>query len=257
MADGDLNPLGRFSDRVRDYVLYRPGYPASLLAFLRERAGLGEGSAVADVGAGTGIFTRLLLQAGARVFAVEPNDGMRAAAEAASRGSPLFVSVKGTAEATGLAAASVSLVTCAQAFHWFDPARTGREFRRVLVPGGACALIWNTAVRRGEFAEGYEEIKAHFGTDFARIRHENIDAPERFGPFFGAGGWQRHAFANSQDLDWEGLKGRLMSSSYAPPAGHPGHDPMIAALRSLYERCQREGSVRMEYETELYFGRLT
>ncbi len=257
MAEADLNPLGRFTDRVRDYVLYRPGYPASLMDFLRKEAGLGEGTAVADVGAGTGIFTRLLLQAGARVFAVEPNDGMRAAAEAEFRGDPRFVSLKGTAEATGVAEASVALVTCAQAFHWFDPVNTGREFRRILAPGGHCALIWNTSVRRGDFAEGYEEIKARFGTDFERIRHENIDAPERFGPFFGPGGWTRHVFANFQVLDWESLKGRLMSSSYAPPPGHPGHDPMIAALRTLYEHCQREGSVRMEYETELYFGRLT
>jgi SAM-dependent methyltransferase len=257
MSEANLNPLGRFSDRVRDYVLYRPTYPDGLMAFLRQEAGLGEDTAVADVGAGTGIFTRLLLQAGARVFAVEPNDGMRAAAEAEFHGHPRFVSLKGTAEATGVAAASVSLVTCAQAFHWFDPIKTRREFLRILAPGGACALIWNTSVRRGDFAEGYEEIKARFGTDFEQIRHENIDAAGRFGPFFGAGGWKRQVFANFQVLDWESLKGRLMSSSYAPPPGHPGHEPMIAALRALYERCQRDGSVRMEYDTDLYFGRLT
>jgi SAM-dependent methyltransferase len=256
MTHGDLNPLGRFSDRVRDYVRYRPGYPARLGEFLQEKAGLGEGSPVADVGSGTGIFTRLLLQAGAQVRAVEPNDEMRAAAETEFRGIPGFTSVKGTAEATGLPDASVVLVTCAQAFHWFDPARTRHEFRRILLPAGQCALIWNTAIRRSEFAEGYEEIKAKFGTDFQRIRHENIKAPERFGPFFGAGGWHRHVFDNFQVLDWEGLQGRLRSSSYAPAPGHPGHAPMIAALRELFERCERSGSIRMEYETELYLGRL-
>ena len=257
MGKGDLNPLGRFSDRVGDYVRYRPSYPAGLIELLRERAGLGAGAAVADVGAGTGIFSRLLLQAGARVFAVEPNDGMRAAAEAELGGEPRFASLKGTSEATGLAAASVDLITCAQAFHWFEPVATGREFRRILAPGGHCALIWNTAVRGGEFAEGYEEIKARFGTDFQQIRHENIKAPERFGPFFGPGGWKRHAFANDQVLDWTGLRGRLLSSSYAPAPGQPGHEPMLAALRALFDRCQQAGSVRMEYETELYLGRLT
>jgi SAM-dependent methyltransferase len=257
MAKGDLNPLGRFSSRVGDYVRYRPSYPASLIDFLKEHAGLGPDSAVADVGSGTGIFTRLLLQAGAKVSAVEPNDEMRAAAEAEFFPNGRFTSVTGTAEATGLPAAGVSLVTCAQAFHWFDPMPTRHEFRRILVPAGRCALIWNTAVRRGEFAEGYEEIKAAFGTDFKEIRHENIKASERFAAFFGPGGWKRHVFENFQVLEWEGLRGRLMSSSYAPPLGHPGHEPMLAALRALFDRSQRSGSVRMEYETELYLGRFT
>jgi SAM-dependent methyltransferase len=256
MALDDLNPLSRFSSRVGDYVRYRPSYPGRLIEFLQDQAGLDSGAPVADVGAGTGIFTRLLLETGAQVWSVEPNDAMRAAAEAEFQGRPGFVSLKGTAEATGLADASVRLVTCAQAFHWFDPAGARREFRRILVPEGQCALIWNTAVRHGEFAEGYEDLKAKFGTDFQQIRHENIKAPERFGPFFGAGGWKRHVFDNFQVLDWEGLQGRLMSSSYAPPSGHPGHAPMLAALRALFERCQRSGAVKMVYETELYLGRL-
>jgi len=257
MAKSDFNSLGRFSSRVGDYVRYRPSYPAALADFLKERASLGPGVVVADVGSGTGIFTRLLLQAGAEVFAVEPNDDMRAAAEAEFGAELRFTSVKGTAEVTGLKDASVALATCAQAFHWFDPVKTRHEFRRILVPDGWCALVWNTAVRRGEFAEGYEEIKGSFGTDFQEIRHENIKASERFGAFFGPGGWKRHVFENFQVLDWDGLKGRLMSSSYAPAAGQPGHEPMIAALRALFERCQRGGTVRMEYETELYLGRFS
>src|ERR1017187_8835274 len=145
----DLDPLRRFSDRVEDYVRYRPGYPAGLIRALRSKAGLAQTSVVADVGSGTGIFTRLLLDEGARVFAVEPNDTMRGAAEAELRSRANFVSVKGTAEATGLEDHSVSLVTCAQAFHWFDPAGTRREFRRILAAGGWCALIWNTAIAGG------------------------------------------------------------------------------------------------------------
>ncbi len=254
MGGSQLNPLGRFSDRVADYVRYRPSYPAGLIEALRERARLGPGSAVADVGSGTGIFTRLLLGVAGRVFAVEPNAAMRAAAEAALAAEPGFISVAGTAEATGLATRAVDLVTCAQAFHWFDPVATRREFQRILAPAGACALIWNTAVQTGAFAEGYEDIKRRFGTDFGAVRHEHLTSEARFGPFFGPAGWERQAFGHAQTLDWPGLQGRLLSSSYAPPSGHPGHAPMLAALRQLFDRSQADGVVRMEYTTELFFG---
>jgi SAM-dependent methyltransferase len=257
MAGSGLNPLGRFSDRVADYVRYRPTYPAALRETLRDRAGLGPASAVADVGSGTGIFTRLLLGVAGRVFAVEPNAAMRAAAEAELGVLPGFTSIAGSAEATGLPDQSVGLVTCAQAFHWFDPIATRREFQRILAPAGGCALIWNTAVRTGAFAQGYEEIKERFGTDFGAVRHEHLTSEERFGPFFGPAGWERLAFANAQVLDWPGLRGRLLSSSYAPAAGQPGHGPMLAALRELFDRCQEDGAIRMEYTTELFFGRFS
>jgi len=253
---GDLNPLRRFSDRVEDYVRYRPGYPAGVIRALCARAGLAETKAVADVGSGTGIFTGLLLGTGARVFAVEPNDAMRHAAETEFRARPNFMSVKGTAEATGLEDHSVSLVTCAQAFHWFDPALARLEFRRILVPDGWCALIWNTAIVGGsDFAVGYERIKEEFGTDFQRVRHENIEKTGRFGAFFGAGGWERQIFENSQTLDFVGLKGRLLSSSYAPKEGHARYGEMMAALRELFDRCRSGGVVRMDYKTELFLGR--
>ena len=105
------------------------------------------------------------------------------------------------------------------------------------------------------FGLGYEKIKNEFGTDFDRIRHEAIDKRERFGAFFGHGDWERRGFENFQDLDYPGLKGRLLSSTYAPPASDPHHEPMLAALQALFDRCQRAGVIRMEYETELYLGK--
>jgi SAM-dependent methyltransferase len=254
----DPNPLGRFSDRVDDYVRHRPSYPAGVIGLLRERTGLTGASFVADVGSGTGIFTRLLLDTGARVSAVEPNDAMRAAADAAFRGRANFTSVKGTAEATGLGDHSVALVTCAQAFHWFDAARARREFSRILVPEGWCALIWNTPLAAGtDFAAGYEGIKEEFGTDFKRVRHENIEKTARFDAFFGAAAWKRECIENSQTLDLEGLKGRLLSSSYAPNAGHPRHGAMMTALDDLFRRCEKGGVVRMDYTTEVFLGQLS
>ena len=228
-----------------------------MVEFLGAKAGLARGRAVADVGSGTGIFTRLLVATGAKVYAVEPNDAMRAAAESELGSSANFISVKGTAEATGLADQAVSLVTCAQAFHWLDPVRTRRESGRILVPGGWCAVIWNTAILgEDEFARGYEKIKNDFGTDFNRVRHEQIEKTGRFDAFFGAGRWQRHSFDNFQTLDFTGLKGRVLSSSYMPKETHPTYPAMIAALQELFDRCQKGGVVRMDYETELFLGQL-
>jgi SAM-dependent methyltransferase len=224
---------------------------------MRARMGLSSASTVADVGSGTGIFTGLLLGTGANVFAVEPNDAMRAAAEATFRGRANFTSVTGSAEATSLGSASVSLITCAQAFHWFDVAPTRREFGRILAPRGYCALIWNTAaVEKTEFAVGYETIKEEFGTDFKRVRHETLEKTGRFDALFGKGRWMKECFENFQTLDLGGLKGRLLSSSYAPKEGHPSFAPMISSLESLYDRCQRDGLVRMDYSTEVFYGHL-
>ncbi|HZZ18474.1 MAG TPA: class I SAM-dependent methyltransferase [Opitutaceae bacterium] len=255
--DPKIDPLKRFSDRVGDYVKYRPSYPAPLMEFLQASAGLGPQATVADVGSGTGIFTGLLLGTGARVIAVEPNDAMREAAEYAFRDRPGFQSMKGTAEATGLADASVSLITCAQAFHWFRPDETRAEFRRILRPSALCALVWNTSVAdKSDFALGYEKVKMEHGTDFKQVRHEVMPKESRADGFFGRGNWKRHVFENHQLLDLEGLKGRLLSSSYAPQKGRPGHLPMITALEDLFVRTQRDGFVRMDYVTELFLGRL-
>ncbi|MGD1029629.1 MAG: class I SAM-dependent methyltransferase [Opitutaceae bacterium] len=255
MPKADLNPLGRFSDRVEDYVRYRPSYPLSLVDFLRRNAGLEAGASVADVGSGTGILTRLLLDAGARVHAVEPNDAMRRAAESEFGDRSGFVSVNGTAEKTGLPSAVVSLITCAQAFHWFEPGETRVEFARILRPGGRCAIIWNnSAAHDSAFASGYEAIRSRFRTDSGRVHHENIRAMEEFDAFFGRGNWQRHSFGNFQVLDRIGLRGRMLSASYAPKPGHPAYESMIAALDELFERCQSNGTVRMDYNTELFLG---
>jgi len=255
--DAGPDPRQRFSDRVGDYVRYRPGYPPAAMDWVARRAGLGAGSPVADIGSGTGIFTGLLLAIGATVFAVEPNDAMRAAAEAALGDRPNFRSIPGSAEETGLPAHSVGLVTCAQAFHWFDVPRTRLEFTRILRPGGWCALIWNSArIGASAFAQGYEAIKETYGIDFQQIRHEGRVRDERCDQLYGAGRWELHSFDSAQPLDLAGLKGRLRSSSYAPKEGHASHAPMMEALSRLFEATQVEGKVTMSYSTNVYLGQL-
>lgn len=249
-------PTKRFSDRVADYVRYRPSYPAEVIDTLRREAGLGPSSRVADIGSGTGIFSALLLPHCERVHGVEPNDAMRAAAEDRFAGDPRFVSVPATAETTTLPDASVDLVTAAQAFHWFDAAACRREFARILKPNGAIALVWNEReASTTPFLAGYEALIRRHATDYAQVNHVNTDA-SKVAAFFAPAGFTMAHFPSEQRCDFDGLKGRLLSSSYAPKAGHPSHEPMLAELRTLFDEYATDGRVTLLYSTNLYFGRL-
>lgn len=248
-----LDSTQRFSSRVDNYVKYRPSYPSEVIDLLRERCGLGRGSAVADLGAGTGILSALLLDAGAQVFAVEPNRGMRGAAEKLLAGRSGFVSVAGTAEASTLEAHSVELVVAGQAFHWFDPGRARREALRILAAGGWAALIWNERPEEPTpFLTDYEALLRRHAPEYERV--QSLRAQQQgIGEFFG-GAPQQAVFANRQILDLEGLQGRLMSSSYAPEPGEPQHAALIAGLRQVFERHQQGGSVVFPYRTLVFFG---
>lgn len=252
----ELQPLTRFTDRVDDYVRYRPDYPEALFTALAERALLGPRAVVADIGSGTGIFSAQLLERGATVFAVEPNQAMRMAAEARLGGQARFISVEGSSTATGLVDGTITLVTCAQAFHWFEPAETRREFWRISRPDALWALVWNSAPERLDaFNQEYERIKQAYGTDFREISHQGGQAREKIERFFGPAQFQRLTFPHGQMLDREALRGRMLSSSYAPKAGDPRHDPMLQDLDRAFGAHQQAGRVRLEYETELYLGR--
>jgi SAM-dependent methyltransferase len=225
-----------------------------LYAFLADRLALTHGRVVADVGSGTGIFCEPLLEAGCVVFGVEPNWAMRDEAERTfARRFTTFHSIDGTAEATTLPDASVNFVTAAQAFHWFDPAKTSAECRRILRQGGRVALVWNTRKTNGSaFLRAYEDLLNEFGTDYAAVRHDRNEI-SRLDAFFRPG-YERVAFPNAQRLDRAGLRGRVLSSSYTPGADDPRRPVMLAALDRLFDAHQQHGVVAIDYETELYFG---
>jgi len=251
-----MDSTRRFSDRVADYVRFRPGYPAALLEWLRAAHGLSAAWTVADVGAGTGIAARLFLEAGHQVVAVEPNAAMRGAAVAALGKNPRFRAVAATAEATSLLGASVDLVLAAQAFHWFEPDEVRREWARILRPGGLALVVWNSRLTAGtRFLEGYEQLLRTHATDYAVVA-ERYAGEESMRRFFGAGFREARRFENRQILDLEGLQGRLLSSSYAPRSGQAGHAKMLEALVRLFESTAVGGHVTLEYQTEAYLGTL-
>ena len=244
----------RFSSRVADYVRYRPSYPPQIVTFLHDACGVAPDAVVADVGAGTGISTKMFLDAGHTVIAVEPNRPMLDAAVEWLGAYPGFRFMTGTAEATGLPDAGVDLVIAAQAFHWFDPPRAGREFGRILKPGGKVALFWNSRLLTGsDFLEGYEALLQRWGVDYSEVAERYSD-DAAMAEWFADRFLHKAAFPNVQVLDFAGLTGRLSSSSYAPKPGHPNHEPMMAALRALFDRTARNGTVDFEYSTRLYVG---
>lgn len=218
------NPTTRFSDRVDNYIKYRPSYPVEILEVLRNQCGLTPDALVADIGSGTGILTKLLLESGNKVFAVEPNQAMREAAEKTLGHDSNFCSVAANAEASKLDTASIDLVVCAQAFHWFDREKAKVEFSRILKSGGWAALIWNARrVDSSPFLANYESLLKEHATDYNTVNHMNING-EIIDEFFSPASFAVQTFPNYQHFDYEALKGRCLSSSYIPSPGSPGHD---------------------------------
>jgi SAM-dependent methyltransferase len=257
VGPADLDPKERFTDRVEDYVKYRPGYPRAILHFLEGEAGLTEQTIVADVGSGPGNLSLLFLDQGNLVYGVEPNAAMRAAAESRLAGYANFISVDGSAESTGLPEDSVDLVTAGQAFHWFEADLARREFRRILRPEGSVALAWNDwSGRPSPFMQAYEALVERYGLGYQAVKHSNASGPERIADFFAEGSLVEVHYDTHQLVDLDRLRGRLMSASYAPKRDHPNYEPMMAELDHIFERFQVGGRVRFAYDTVVFAGRI-
>jgi SAM-dependent methyltransferase len=246
----------RFSNRVADYVRYRPGYPAAVLDLLRAECGLRPGHVIADIGSGTGFLSELFLKNGNRVYGIEPNTEMRQAGEEYLASYDGFSSIEGSAESTTLDDSSIGFVTAGQAFHWFDPQAARREFLRILKPAGWVVIAWNDRrMEEQQLTREYEQLLERFGIDYKRVK---VAYPElhHIRSFFSDGKFFSHDLPNEQVLDWDGLRGRLRSSSFTPTEGHANHAPMMAELERIFQTHQRDGRVRMEYWTRVYFGQL-
>ena len=237
----------RFSNRAEDYARYRPTYPREIVDAILDGF---TNAVVADLGAGTGISARLLADAGASVFAVEPNAEMRAAIAPHER----IAVIDGTAERTTLASASVDVIAAFQAYHWFDPAAVLAEAARIAKPQARFAAVWNHRDRDDAFTGAFESI-----VDKYDVSGGNIDRNRRSGTVFddlNFAGWQnvrKVSASHEHPLTWDTMMGFVRSASYLPREGSP-YQAMAIELRELYDRELAHGPVRFVWKTEAYIG---
>jgi ubiquinone/menaquinone biosynthesis C-methylase UbiE len=247
----------RFSNRVSNYIKYRPSYPTQAIDYLVEQCRLDTNSVIADVGSGTGIFSQLLLGRDFTVYGIEPNVDMRAAAENILMGNANFTSIDGTAEHTNLQARTIDLVVCAQAFHWFDPNNTRIEFNRILKDDSKyVALIWNNRLTdTDEFARAYDKLLEDRSTDYKEVNHQHLKGVN-FEQFFKDEQYILAKFSNQQVFDYAGLAGRAFSSSYVPAEGSKEGIDFAILLKDIFDQYQVNGQVVFKYETEVYLGKV-
>jgi ubiquinone/menaquinone biosynthesis C-methylase UbiE len=257
MSESIRDSVARFSDRANDYVKYRPHYSPEVVRALQQACGLSPGHVVADVGCGPGLLAEMLLENGNRVIGVEPNLEMRAAGEQYMARYANFSMINGSAENTTLADQSMDFVVAGQAFHWFRPEETRAEFVRILKPGGWTVLVWHDRdTQATPFLKAYDDFLRTHSVDYQQVNHKTVASPEVITHFFAPNPVQLISQQTRQRFDFDGLRGRLLSSSYVPKEGAAA-ETMLQQLPALFSKHAKDGQVIMEYETKIYCGHLT
>jgi len=252
----DNNARDRFSNRVSDYIASRPSYPVELLDTLEQSGALHASTVAVEVGAGTGIFSRLLAPRTRFLYCVEPNQAMREACERALSGFENTVVLPGDAESTGLESQSVTLYAAAQAFHWFDIEAARREALRILTADGHALLVWNERETDStSFLRAYEALIQRHAIDYRKVNHTQIGRTQ-LETFFGSNDYTAREFENLHHHDLEGLEARLASSSYMPSRTASGYKEMVDDLAQLFSAYQEDGYVAIRYRTRGYLGRV-
>jgi SAM-dependent methyltransferase len=243
----------RFTGREANYVKYRPSYPEAILNLLEKEIDFDQQKDVADIGSGTGKLSKLFLNNENLVYGVEPNDEMREAGEKILKDYINFISINATAEFTALADKCVDLIVSGQAFHWFDSDKAKTEFQRIIRPGGFVVLMWNKRdTDVSPFMQEYDSLVREFCPDY--VPEDGIDDSVLNG-FYGVKNFRRANFKNLQTFDYSGLKGRLLSASYAPMEGDCSKE-MLKKLKEIFEKHNKDGKIYFVYNTKVYFGKI-
>lgn len=249
-----INSTERFSDRVENYVKYRPSYPKELFTYLSHELGLNKTSIVADIGSGTGILTQELLAISQAVYGIEPNKEMRLASIAFIGEKNNYFPIDSTSEHTKLTENSIDIITVAQAFHWFNTEQTLIEFRRILKNEGKMVLIWNNRINNTEFLKKYDDALIKYGTDYNEVNHQNLSDEKIMRCF--SKKYHKVSFPNFQEFNFDGVLGRLSSSSYAPKNGTKEYQIIKETLQEAFTMHSIDGKVRFNYNTDVYHGEI-
>ncbi len=242
------------SERIENYLRYQPGYPKKLLNFLYEEVGFLRESVIADIGSGTGILTRLLLERGSRVVAIESDHQMRDIAERLLNDEfQRFVSLNATAENTTLSDESVNYIVCAHSLNSLNIDKCRDEFFRIIKPSGAVVFLYNRLDQEEGFLKEHQSLLNQYRVypekNFSRELSEN----EIF-RFYASATYNHFSFPNRQSLDFEGARAILLSDSSLPEQGEDGYNDMLEELYNIFERYNQNRKVFINYTTEAYIG---
>ena len=251
-----MKTTDKFTGKAEIYVKYRPGYPAEYIDYLTGYNALAPGAAVADIGAGTGKFTRQLLERNFNVIAVEPNDDMRSTAVKSLRHYPNFASQNGSAENTGLQDESTDLITVAQAFHWFDKTKFRQECKRILKKESNVALVWNSRDLSSRLVAENAEICKRFCPQFKGFSGGIEETPEVFAQFFRNGRYDYQSFDNHLEYSLDDFIGRNLSASYAPKSTEPDYHKFIEAITELFNKYSEDDKIILPNITRSYIGKV-
>ena len=250
-----MENIDKFTGKATGYDRYRPDYPTAVYEFLIKDLKLTEKSVIADIGAGTGIFSMPLLEKGYTVYAVEPNEDMKRIYDEKASDKPNYIGVKAAAEQTTLPDNSVDLITVAQAFHWFDRAAFLSECRRILRPGGKVVLLWNVRDEEWGLTKELAELNKKYCPKFKGFTGGiKGGSTEQFNDFF-LKGCEMKKFDN--DLFYDDCRafiGRCLSGSYAPKEGDENYEDYVAAVKELFYKHFEDHWIVIKHNTFVYFG---
>ncbi|UQW96016.1 methyltransferase domain-containing protein [Rummeliibacillus sp. G93] len=249
-----METSGNFSGKADVYAKYRPSYPKEYIDYLFSTNHLKDDRIVADIGSGTGIFSRQLLERGLNVIGVEPNDDMRTMAEQSLNQYTRYISVKATAENTTLKGNSVDLITVAQAFHWFDKEAFKNECQRILKQKANVALVWNSRDLTSPVIKENEEICQRICSNFKGFSGGIEETPEVFSKFFKEGKYEFKKYSSEILFDYEGFLGRNLSASYAPKKDDKEYEKFVFLLSELFEKYSENGKIALQNITRSYLG---
>ena len=245
MYKDKCNSKNRFSGMAENYNRFRPTYSSDTIRFLNDAIDFNENLVLADIGAGTGISSKMFLENGNEVYAVEPNEDMRIVLERVLSKYEKFHSVEGSSEVTNLQSESIDVVISAQSLHWFNPKLATKEFSRILKSNGMIVVLYN--IRRNNlegFMSEYSDLISKYGEKYINKSDDNL-----ISKFFGERKVYEKILYNPQVVNFEELKGNLTSYSYIPKENNPKFKNMIEELKNIYDKYNKDGKITLEYDT--------